>query len=238
MKKRAYDRALEAFKAAVNADPGALDGYFNAGSVARHLRRCRDVLLYFRGFLYLSPGTEDDKTARAAIRECDRGPEVGRLSVRSEASGAEVFLDGVLVGRVPLNDLTVVPGDYRVEVRHPDYEPFAQAVKVASGETASVTAVLVMKPAFGYLQVVTVPADGVTVYLDDREVGVTPIETLKLKVGKVLVRFEKPGYDPWIRAVTIQKDRTYRLEATLEAASGTSETGGSPGGAAIPDGGR
>ncbi len=218
LKKRAYDKALEAFKAAVAADPTEADGYFNAGSVARHLKRCRDVLLYFRGFLYLSPGTEDDRIAKAALKECERKGETGRIAVQSEPTGAEVFVGGVLVGQAPLPDLVLPVGEWTVEFRHPDCEVHREVVTVKADEPARVVAALPLKPAFGYLEVVTTPAEGVTVWVGDKEVGVTPIEKVKWPVGKVLVRLEKPGFDPWVRAVMIQRERTYRLEATLEPA--------------------
>lgn len=216
LKKRAYDRALEAFKAAVAADPGEPDGYFNAGNVARHLKRCRDVLLYFRGFLYLSPGTEDDRTAKAALKECERKGETGRVFIQSDPTGAEVSVSGVLVGQTPLPDLVLPVGEIPVEFRHPDCEVHRETVTVRADEPVRITASLPLKPAFGTLEVVPVPAEGVTVWVNDREVGVTPLDKVTLPVGKVLVRLGKPGYDPWIRAVVIQKDRTYRLEATLE----------------------
>lgn len=231
LKKRAYDRALEAFRAAVAADPGELDGYFNAGNVARHLKRCRDVLLFFRGFLYLSPGTEDDRAAKAALKECERKGETGQVSIQSEPAGAEVSVSGVLVGQTPLPGLVLPVGDTVVEFRHPDCEVHRETVTVRADEPARVTAALRLKPAFGTLEVVAVPAEGVTVWVDEREVGVTPLEKVRLPVGKVLVRLGKPGYDPWIRAVVIQKDRTHRLEATLEeTASGPGET--------VPEGAR
>ncbi len=230
LKKGAHDRALEAFKAAVAADPGEPDGYFNAGNVARHLKRCGDVLLYFRGFLYLAPGTEDDRTAKAALKECERKGETGRVSIQSEPVGAEVTVSGVLVGQTPLPNLVLPVGEFPVEFRHPDCEVHREMVTIRADEPARVVASLPLKPAFGYLEVVTTPSEGVTVWVDDREVGVTPIEKVRLPVGKVLVRLGKSGYDSWIRAVVIQKDRTHRLEARLEEApAGAEETRGARG---------
>lgn len=214
LEKRLYRGALEAFKAAVSADPSQPDGYFNVGSVAMHLKRCRDVLLYFQGFLYLSPGTDDDKVAKKAIKDCEKGAK--RVLVRSEPPGAEVIVAGVLVGRTPLTDLTLTVGDYPFEFRHPDCEVRQETIAVRGDEPIEVTGLLELKPAFGYLEVVTIPAEGVTVWVDDREVGVTPLQRIMLPVGKVLVRLEKPGYDRWIRSVRIQKDAAYRLDARLE----------------------
>lgn len=216
LKRKDFVRALEAFKSCVEADPTNMDGYFNVGNVARHLKRCKDVLLYFRGFLALSPGTPDDKTAKEGIRECEKKERTGTLTVLSDPSGAEVLVDGVFVGTTPLRELVLPHGEFVLKLRHPDCQEHVERVTVTAQELTKVNLSLALKPAFGYLEVKTEPAEGVSVWIGDEMVGVTPVGPLKLPVGKVLVRFEKPGYDRWVRAVFIKKDTTQVLEATLE----------------------
>ena len=48
------------------------------------------------------------------------------------------------------------------------------------------------------------------------EVGVTPLEPFELETRRHLIRFEKAGYDSWVRYVDITKDETFVLEPTLE----------------------
>lgn len=219
LKKRQYQKALQAYKEAVKADPLQMDAYFNVGSVAQALKKCEDVLIYFRGFLYLSPGTEDDKTARAAIRECEGRPEVGRVTIESEPSGAEVKVNGALVGRTPL-EIGLFRGTYKLGFYHPDcFDTFSE-INVTPKEPVTLKQDLPKRPAFGFLEVSTEPKEGVTVFVDEQEVGVTPLaEPIKLEAKKVLVRLRKEGYDDFIRAVTILRDKTYRLDVKLEKAS-------------------
>lgn len=215
-------RALEAFSAAVEADPTQLDGYFNAGNVAQHLKKCREVLLYFRGFLHLSPGTADDKAARAGVAACEK-EETGLLTVKVEPKGAEVSLNGAIVGKGPLTEVKFVPGTYRVGLscKCPDFQDASVETTVKAGETAEVVVELPRTLTYGLLQVITEPKDGVEVYLDDKPVGTTPVAPLRLETRKYLLRLEKPGYDRWIRAVTVQRDRTLPVQAILEKTEAT-----------------
>lgn len=53
--------------------------------------------------------------------------------------GAEVFIDGQSKGRVPaLKQLELLAGNYRVELRHPDYPPLQLSVKLDPGERSTI----------------------------------------------------------------------------------------------------
>jgi len=216
-KARTYPKALEAFVEAVKADPAQLDGYFNAANVALHLKRCREVLLYFSGFLYLTPGTPDDKEAKAGLASCSTS--TGTLSVKSDPPGLEAYLDGAVVGKTPVAEARLAPGTYHLEIRHPDYQPASEELTLAENEKKEVAKALQKKPAYGFVDVKPTPPDGVRVFVDDREVGVTPMEKLKLENRKVLFKFVKPGYETFVRSVVVPKDKTATLSVTLEKAA-------------------
>jgi hypothetical protein len=62
------------------------------------------------------------------------GSHVGRLDVRGSPVGAEVRLDGELIGRLPLaTPLSVTAGGIAIEVRAPGYFPIARSTTVAPG---------------------------------------------------------------------------------------------------------
>ena len=220
-KLRKYPQALAAFQEAVRADPTQVDAYLNAGNIARHLNRCREVLLMFRGFLYLAPQDPEVKTARAALAACE-AKGTGSLTVKTDAAGIEVLADGGLIGRTPLLDIKLAPGTYQLVLRHPDYEEAQAEVTIKPSELTEVNVPLRKKVLYGFLEVKTDPPEGVTVYLDEVQVGVTPLkEKLKLETRQYFLRLEKPGYDRWIRNVTIKRDRTQVVQAKLEATTST-----------------
>ncbi len=229
VRARNLPKALEAFRDAVKADPIGIDAYFNAGSVAQRMKKCRETLLYFRGFLFLSPGTADDRQANAAIAACEARPGVGMLTVRTEPKGVEVSLDGILQARTPVTQLKVPVGTYRVGLscRCPDFEDATREVTIDEGKEAEVDVSLDRKLTYGWVQVETVPAEGVKVYMDDALVGETPVPKMKLETRKHFLRLEKAGYESWVRNVQVERDKTKVVQATLEAIQQPTDAGSS-----------
>lgn len=74
--------------------------------------------------------------------------------------------------------------------------------------------------------------DGATVYVDNQELGVTPI-TSYLPPGDHTVRVAADNYDPFVRRVTISTGRTVELSADLLPGAGTVEFIVEPGGATL-----
>ncbi len=226
-KARNLPRALDAFADAVKADPNGIDAYFNAGSVAERLKKCRETMLYFRGFLFLSPGTPDDRQAKTAVASCESREGVGTLTMRSEPKGVEMSLDGVLQARTPVTQFKVPAGTYRLGVscRCPDFEDATREVVVSEGKDTEVDVSLTPKVTFGDMQIETEPKEGVKVFLDDKLLGETPIGKMHLETRKHALRLEKAGYDPWVRNVQVERDKTRIVQAKLEPILDPNEVG-------------
>jgi hypothetical protein len=64
------------------------------------------------------------------------------MEVVSRPSGAEVFIDGRMVGRTPLVLSEVGPGDYSVRIALPGHQRWATTVNVPAGSRARVAASL------------------------------------------------------------------------------------------------
>ena len=67
----------------------------------------------------------------------------GGISVSSEPSGAQVWVDGTPAGSTPLTLTNVTEGDHAVEIRKEGFEPVRENVTVTGGENATVESVLV-----------------------------------------------------------------------------------------------
>jgi hypothetical protein len=75
------------------------------------------------------------------------GPRVppetpGGLQILSRPAGAEVFVDGALVGRTPLLVASVAPGAHEVRIELPGHRRWATSVRVEPGGRARVAASL------------------------------------------------------------------------------------------------
>jgi hypothetical protein len=215
-RKRAYPQALSAFKDAVSAYPFGVDAYFSAGNIAFHLQKCRDALMYMSGFLALGGKGEDASDANQAIESCSKSVKAGQLAVSSVPEGIAVFVDGVFLGKTPIT-VGLQAGGYEVLLRDEDYEDSREKVQIKPLAKTVVEKTLSKKVFYGHLNVKTNPEEGVKVFVDDKEVGVTPIkEPLHLEAKKVVVRFECDGHESFVRAVQIPKNQTVTLEVTLE----------------------
>lgn len=223
--KRRNEEALDAFKRAVQAEPQSLDACFNVGNLARKLKRCDDVLLYFTSFLYLSPGTEDDLTAKKAISECVLESKGSGFSIKADQPGFEVLVNGLVFGKTPIAETEMMPGKYQVLIARnsPDFEEVVKTVEVVAGKMTVVDVVLPRKVTYGFMQVATTPVDGVDVYLEEKFIGKTPIEKIRLESAKKhFLRLEMSGFDSWIRNVVVVRDKTTTVTAVLEKTKGES----------------
>ncbi len=223
VRTKRYDKAMRAYEEALRIDPLDVDVYYNLVSVAKALRRCGDVLLYGRAHLYLDPRSSDAKEVRGMMHRCQTLMEESgaRLSVKVDPEGAEVFVDGAIQGRAPLLELLLKSGRHQLRATHPDCEPYEERFELEERGTAQVAPKLKRRVYHGGLLVRTKPEAGVKVYVDEKPVGETPLkEPISLETRRYLMRLESPGWDRWVRYVTIRRDETTTVEATLERTEG------------------
>ncbi|TNF36845.1 MAG: PEGA domain-containing protein [Deltaproteobacteria bacterium] len=213
--------ALELFEAALPVKNESSDIFYNLVQVAEVAKRWDKVLAYAQGFLRLEQETRDAKafeakldTALKRLEKAGRTPVKVRFETAPE--GVDLFVDHVPVAFDGAGEVLLLPGRHEAVARKHDHTPWRETIAVKAGEPQTLTVKLEPIVYTGTLKITTVPADGVTVYLDDKMLGTTPLEPLQLPTVKTLVRFEKPGYDRWVRYVTPERDQVYELNATLE----------------------
>jgi hypothetical protein len=69
--------------------------------------------------------------------EDNAGEKAGKLLLRSVPSGAEIFINGLLVGRTPML-MVIAPGKYTIEMRGPRQESGHSTIGVMPKETQTV----------------------------------------------------------------------------------------------------
>ncbi len=155
-------------------------------------------------------------------------PVPGWVRVRSEPSGAEVTIAGEDRGETPV-DLSLPPGEHRVEVSLEGYEPHDELVLVEADREASLSVALreiddgppptgsmmrARAPAgTGYLSVMTVPWS--EVFLGNRRLGVTPVFRIELPAGRHTLTFRSPNRPPVRKTVRIRANAETRVRETL-----------------------
>lgn len=169
----------------------------------------------------LVSGDEGSAARLAAIAVADfirpnRSPRPGpaELFVSSEPRGADIYIDGNLVGTTP-QILPFRPGRYSVEVRREGFVPQREVIVLEAAQTAFVRFTL---PPFqgGSVQVRASPR--AEVRLDGRFVGDTPL-TVTAPVGVSELRLSRPGFLTQTLSVTVRPFRVNRVNERLEPLS-------------------
>ncbi len=138
------------------------------------------------------------------------------IFVSSEPSDAQVFLDGVALGRTSHLDVAMVtPGRYQLEVRKEGFLPDVRMVELRSADTAFVHVVLTAISG-GSIQVVVVPR--AHVLLDGVDSGTSPV-TLAALPGTHRITLVREGFSSEVLDVLVRNYRVTRVDRELAAAS-------------------
>ncbi len=149
----------------------------------------------------------------------------GRVVVLAEEPTAQVWVDGVPVGRVGSEGFEVEPGPHTVEVKATGFAPWSTEVQVGTEEPTVLQAELEELLAF---LVVRSNVSGDTVWIDGKAMGPSGPDRHRVRAGPHTVRVERPGYTPFTQRVVLEPDETETVRATLVAvgAADTAPHGG------------
>lgn len=208
-----YEKALPAY----NQDSGIFYRLVVACSTEGELRK---AVLYGHGFNILSPAHEFSDRLNAMVKKAEKNLRRARFSAvpvtfNIEPKGTEITLNHVPIGESFKGPLNLYAGKYTLRGSYYGHHLFKKVFEVKD-QPLTVRGSLEKVITYGKLEIKTQPAEGITVYVDRKKVGVTPIKPLKLRSGRHYVRFEKEGFDRWHRYVTIENDGVHLLEPVME----------------------
>lgn len=126
----------------------------------------------------------------------------GTLRITSSPSGADIFIDGVNVGRTPAT-IKAKAGAVRVLVTEGgETLPCRQTVTVTPGTASTIACTL--GTLFGQLDINSSPPRA-EVYLDGKRLGKTPLVVKKVKRDtEHTLRLVLEGYQPWSHSFQLQ----------------------------------
>lgn len=139
----------------------------------------------------------------------------GQLLMESEPAGAQVFLDGHLVGQTPLLAGEVADGPHAVVVRQKGYRESRIGVRILRDLTTRKHVRLSAKGADGELRVTSEP-EGAQVFMDGQRVGTTPLHLEQVRAGAHVLSVHRPGFRDRTQRVRVVADLTTSRELRLE----------------------
>jgi hypothetical protein len=145
--------------------------------------------------------------------------QTGSIAVSSVPYQTTLSLDNRQVGVTPVVLNGISPGTHSVLLTSPEYLPYSQQVTVQAGATARVYAILIQKPmdipTAGSIRISSTPSAS-TIYVDSRQVGVTPYTIGGLTAGQHRVMVTKQGYEDYNALVTVTNGTTTDLNVVLD----------------------
>jgi hypothetical protein len=134
------------------------------------------------------------------------------LSVRSDVRGAEVWVDYIRRGTVPLDITGLNPGSHLLILRMDGYYDNSIQLTLAPDTTTTVTASMLLKT--GFVQLQTEPGDAIVIFDgDEYESGM-----IELPIGNAFLAVKAFGYREKTIKVFVLENQIVKAEAVLELA--------------------
>lgn len=148
------------------------------------------------------------------------------LEVKSEPSGARVYIDGKELGDTPLSLSDIKAGRHQIRVVKEGYESYEASMETGVGR----------KEVFARLRQVLLKSEllirtdptRATIYLNEKPVGTSPFEGKGLSPGKYQVRVTQEGYETWMKDVVVETGKKAEVLAKLEEIDWTKKSCGAP----------
>ena len=142
---------------------------------------------------------------------------IGRLRITSVPSGANIWLNGKLVGGTPFEDNEIKTSTYNLVIRLAGYQDFIGSLNVREGELTPLMANLT--PLLGMIEVTSEPS-GATILLDGQNVGTTPAKIQKVKPGTREIVLQKTGFANFTTSVKVESGKVRNVNHRLNALIG------------------
>ncbi|MFT7138377.1 MAG: sulfatase activating formylglycine-generating enzyme [Candidatus Azotimanducaceae bacterium] len=173
----------------------------------------RDISL--RSERYLDYDTEVDIIGRRELNElsANLSPAWAMIEIISEPDGANIIVDGVVVGLTPSN-VEILQGYRDIDIKKDGFKMFETNIDVVASDDSALPRILLEK-ADGKVSINSRPA-GANVTVNGRYRGQTPVSlTLEPNEGYAVV-LSKAGYKPLERTINLRAEQDIALNESLK----------------------
>lgn len=145
------------------------------------------------------------------------------LDIRGDADknaiGAEVWVDGQLQGRVPM-EVKVKPGRHLIAIKREGFEPFSRWVSAEENNTVAINPRLtpIASKKTGSI-LIDADVNGAAIFVDGKEIenATTPALVSDIVEGPHVVEVRKDPAMPWKQTIVVKAGETVKVHAELKA---------------------
>lgn len=143
----------------------------------------------------------------------------GFILIKSNPSGASVYINGKDTGKKTPFQMQLEEGDYKFTLQYDQYHTFEGVFTIQKGQT--VTKDIVLKPAYGNIKIVSEPS-GANIKLDGVDLyQKTPATLANIPSGQHNISLSKDMYSDKVEKVNVTDELTTEVFLELQAGYGT-----------------
>ena len=143
---------------------------------------------------------------------------IGSISIKSNLSGAVIYLDGKEVGTTPDTITSVSTGIHVIEVKMEGYAEWTKKINIKKGEEITLNAML--QSITGTVSLESEPTEAI-ILLDGEDVGKSPKTVTGIKTGKHELEVRMDGYVSWVKMIKVKAGKEYAFTAVLQRRRGS-----------------
>ncbi|HRT37680.1 MAG TPA: PEGA domain-containing protein, partial [Caldisericia bacterium] len=159
---------------------------------------------------------EKNKTLDLGVIKLTPLPSYATLEVETTPTNAKLYINGEEKGLTPYTVDKLKPGEYEIKITKSGYEDYKDKITLKDNENKTMKiqlskiSVTPPPPSYGFLSVDSDPS-GANVYVDNKNIGKTPIKSYQLEPGSHTIKLSLDGYNDYISNVTISSNSTKNL---------------------------
>ena len=128
-------------------------------------------------------------------------PRFGYWQVSSEPTGAAIYLDEKFLGKTPLVREKIPSGEHTLRLTYEKYKTHQEPFIINDGDEPDFD--IALEPNFASLTINSAPENGAAVFIDDKQVGITPFTEPMMQAGTYIIRIEKELWSGSSETITI-----------------------------------
>jgi len=145
---------------------------------------------------------EKNKTLDLGVIKLTPLPSYATLEVETTPTNAKLYINGEEKGSTPHTIDKLKPGEYEIKITKSGYENYIDKITLKDNENKTMKIQLkAITPtptiSYGFFSVDSDPS-GANVYVDNKNIGKTPIKSYQLEPGSHTIKISLDGYNDYI----------------------------------------